>query len=128
MQVILFNFLIAIVTESYKKVMSSRKINNFGNKAELNHEFGLAYNFFQQYIYKIETDFDILFIMSPDEDINEGDTAWIEFFNRFRHFLYIQSERDKEEIIDYVDSRIASLERMIELHAKKIDKDIEKSN
>ena len=76
--------------------MSSRKVNNFTNKAELNHEFGLAYKFFQQYFYKIEKDFDILFIMAPDEDINEGDTDWIELFNRFRHFLYIQSENDKE--------------------------------
>ena len=34
--------------------------------------------------------------MAPDEDMNESDTDWIEFFNRFRHYIYVQSENDKE--------------------------------
>ena len=49
MQVVLFNFLIAIVSESYYKVQALRHINLFDHKSELNHEWFLTYKFFTKF-------------------------------------------------------------------------------
>lgn len=61
----LFNFLIAIVSESYYKVQSLRHINLFDHKSELNHEWFLTYKFFNKFSCKKKETFDVLFMMAP---------------------------------------------------------------
>ena len=55
MQVALFNFLIAIVTESYNNVMAEQEINMFGHKSDLNNEFFLTYSFFYGLFFSTDT-------------------------------------------------------------------------
>lgn len=107
MQVQLFNFLIAIVTESHAKVMSMHEVNMFGHKSELNHEYYLTYKFFLKCCRSRKSiqqnhSFDVLFMMAPkDEELVHIDSDWDKFYQKFRKFLYKRTNKDKEKCQKY---------------------------
>lgn len=115
LQVVLFNFLIAIVTDSYIKVMQQRMVNSFNHKADLINEYFLTRKFIHNFFCKIEKPFDILFVMSPDEYEPDQVSDWTTFFKNFRHHIFTELKKDKEDILDYVEVKLKSLASQMNL-------------
>jgi tRNA A-37 threonylcarbamoyl transferase component Bud32 len=69
MLVIMLNFLIAVITSTYERVMNYQKIISYMHKAELNHEIFSLINFF----YKQEQYRFIVFSMSKQVGTLEDD-------------------------------------------------------
>ena len=68
MQILLFNFLIAIVTDSYIKVMSEKFTNMYEHKSELNYEYFLMARFLYMKMLKINMSLDLILMVSPEDD------------------------------------------------------------
>lgn len=111
MQVVLFNFLIAIVSESYYKVQALRHINLFEHKSELNHEFYLTKKYFNKYVTCTKAQsFDVLFMMAPEyEEIGHSKTDWTNFYEKFRQYYCVQADKEKEQFISFFSHKIDGL-------------------
>lgn len=77
--IILLNFLIAIISQSYEQVMTKKKIVKYLHRSELNREcflFFKAYRFLSRYL-KDQSDFNIIYIWSSTASSDDDNEDWL---------------------------------------------------
>ena len=87
MLIILLNFLIAIISQSYEMVMAKTTENTYRHRCELNAECYSILKIFNQLDY-----FDTLIIYSKVENIAEqAQTEWLGFVTTIKSFILKQN-------------------------------------
>ena len=99
--IILLNFLIAIISQSYEDVMSKSEQMKYKTRVDLNLECLQTYNFFGKL-----PSFNILLIASQNEEDGQSDQQWQGIVNTMKSFTRQSFKLQKETVEKMFDIKI----------------------
>jgi len=114
-QIVLFNFLIAIVGDSYSTVTQDKVLYMFTHRCELNREAYLIIDGLRL----LPDNFEMLMIMAKDDGINQNHLEWMECINKLKYVSQKKRKEVNKEIIQAIDEKFNNLEAQLSDILKK---------
>lgn len=104
-QIVLFNFLIAIVGDSYSTVTTDRVLHMFTHRCDLNREAQLMTS------AKGSEEFEMLIIMAKDDGITQNHLEWMETINKLKVVVAKKREEVNKDLKEAIDQKFSVIEQ-----------------